>query len=71
MGEVRYTWKGAAERLRRLGEANARANEAWLRSLSVAESIQIFEDLCQGIPEISPSSERDPPPVVLARIWRT
>ena len=68
--KVRYTWDGAAERLARLAKANARADAVWLRSLSVAESVRIFEDLCRGIPEIEPRSDLDPPPVVLSRLWR-
>jgi hypothetical protein len=65
-----YTWDGAALRLERLAEANARADKAWLTGLSTEESIRVFEDLCQGIPEISPVPYRDPPPVVLFPIWR-
>ncbi len=67
---VAYTWDGAARRLERLAKANAQADEAWLAALSTEESIRIFEDLCQGIPEISPAPHRDPPPVVLFPIWR-
>jgi hypothetical protein len=65
-----YTWKGAAVRLGSLAKANAQADAIWLRSLSVEESVLIFEDLCRGIPELSDRSELDPPPVVLRRLWR-
>ncbi len=44
---------------------------AWLRSLTMEESIRIFEDLCSGIPEVIQRADRDPPPVVLFRIWRS
>jgi hypothetical protein len=67
---ITYTWQGAAERLERLAAGNARADQAWLRSLSIGESIAIFEDLCRGIPELSITPELDPPPVALWRIWR-
>jgi hypothetical protein len=66
-----YTWEGAARRLERLAEANARAEAAWLAGLSIEESIRIFEDLCQGIPEVSPAAAPDPRPVVLGPIWRS
>ena len=65
-----YTWKGAREYLRRLGEANARATEAWLVSLTPEESIRIFEDLCRGIPELDVLTDTDGPPPVLCRAWR-
>ena len=68
---VRYTWNGAAALLDRLGKANARADEAWLRSLSIEESALLLEDLCRGIPELDATSELDPPPVVLGREWRS
>ena len=68
---IRYTWKGAAEQLDRLAKANAHADEAWLRSLSIEESARILEDLCRGIPELEVTPELDPPPVVLWRIWRS
>jgi hypothetical protein len=68
---MNYTWEGAAERLQRMAARVARSDEAWLRSLSVEESIRIFEDLCRGIPEIPLRAERAPPPVVLFRIWRS
>jgi len=71
MGERAYTWDGAAERLERMAARIARADEEWLRSLTMEESIRIFEDLCQGIPEVEPRPDRDPPPVVLFRIWRS
>ena len=65
-----YTWRGAAEALERLAEANARADAEWLRSLTIEESARIIEDLCRGIPELgTPPSETDPPPVVLFRMW--
>ena len=65
-----FTWEGAAERFRRLAQANLRATEEWLRQLSVEESIRIFEDLCQGAPERSPSPVPTAPPIALFRIWR-
>jgi hypothetical protein len=65
-----YTWEGSSGFLDRLGKANARADEAWLRSLSAEESALILEDLCRGIPEVTVTSELDPPPVVLWRLWR-
>jgi len=65
-----YTWEGAAAQLDRLAKANASADEAWLRSLSVEESIRVFEDLSPGIPELSVATDLDPPPVVLFRLWR-
>ncbi|MBI4606422.1 MAG: hypothetical protein HY721_31035 [Planctomycetes bacterium] len=68
---VSYTWEGAAARLDRMAKANARADEAWLRSLSMEESARILEDLCRGIPELGVTSELDPPPVVLWRLWRS
>lgn len=68
---VSYEWKGAREMLDRLAKANARADETWLRSLSMEESALILEDLCRGIPELCVSSELDPPPVVLWRLWRS
>jgi len=49
----------------------ARGDKTWLRSLAEEEPARIFEDLCEGIPEIQLRPERDPPPVVLSRIWRT
>jgi hypothetical protein len=64
-----FTWNGAAERLERLALANRRATIERLRSLSEEESIAIFEDLSEGIPEIENES-KSPPPVVLFRIWR-
>jgi hypothetical protein len=67
---ITYTWKGAAEHLDRLAAANARADETWLRGLSMDESARIFEDLSRGIPELSITPELDPPPVVLWPIWR-
>jgi len=67
---ISFTWTGAAEHLDRLAKANARAEEAWLRSLSIEESVRILEDLCRGIPEISINADLDPPPVVLWRMWR-
>ena len=70
-GRVSYTWEGAGPLLERLAKANARADEAWLRSLSMDESARILEDLCRGIPELSVTSELDPPPVVLWRLWRS
>ena len=43
----------------------------WLRSLSVEDSIAIFEDLCAGIPELADQDRAaDPPPPVLASIWK-
>jgi hypothetical protein len=66
-----YTWEGSAASLDRLAKANARADEAWLHSLSLEDSAQILEDLCRGIPELPVSSELDPPPVVLLRMWRS
>ncbi|MBI4585527.1 MAG: hypothetical protein HY717_16050 [Planctomycetes bacterium] len=68
---IDYTWHGAKNRLQRMAKANARADEEWLRSLSMEESIRIFEDLCLGIPELGVTSQRDSPPVVLWRIWRS
>ncbi len=68
---VSYTWTGASDHLDRLAQANARADEAWLRSLSMEESACILEDLCRGIPELKMTAELDPPPVVLWRIWRS
>jgi len=65
-----YTWQGAAERLRRQADANARADAAWLRALTVEESIRIFEALCRGIPELEVVAREDPPPVVLSRLWK-
>ena len=67
---VNYAWKDAATQLDRLAKANARADEAWLRSLSIDESAVILEDLCRGIPELGVTSEWDPPPVVLWPLWR-
>ena len=67
---VHYTWKGAAEALERQAEANARADAAWLRSLTIEDSVRILEDLCRGIPEVgTPHSDTDPPPVILFRMW--
>jgi hypothetical protein len=68
---MKFTWDGAAERLRRTAARIAGADDAWLRSLSLEESIRIFEDLCNGIPEVPVQAQRDPPPVVLFRMWRT
>ena len=68
---VSYSWKGAAEHLDRLAKANARADAAWLRSLSLEESACILEDLCRGIPELGMTTELDPPPVVLWRVWKS
>jgi hypothetical protein len=69
-GRVRYTWEGAPALLERMAKTNARADATWLRSLSLEESVRIFEDLCNGIPEVSVQLELDPPPVVLSRLWR-
>ena len=66
-----FTWEGSANRLDRLARANAHADAAWLRSLSIEESILVFEDLSRGIPELGERVEPDPPPVVLSRLWRT
>jgi hypothetical protein len=63
-----HTWKDAAVRLDRLAKANAQADATWLRSLSVDESVLIFEDLCRGIPEVSRRLDLDPPPVVMSRL---
>ncbi len=68
---VTYTWESAGARLDRLAEANARADETWLRSLSIDDSALILEDLCRGIPELGVTSDLDPPPVVLWRMWRS
>jgi hypothetical protein len=68
--KVSYEWTGARAKLDRLAKANARADETWLRSLSVEESALILEDLCRGIPELDVTSELEPPPVVLWRLWR-
>ena len=68
--KVRYEWKGARAKLDRLAKANARADEMWLRSLSVEDSALILEDLCRGISELGVTSELDPPPVVLWQLWR-
>ncbi len=68
---VSFAWKGVPTMLDRLAKANARADEAWLRSLSMDESALILEDPCRGIPELSVTSELDPPPVVLWRVWRS
>lgn len=68
---ISYEWKGAGARLDRLAKANERADETWLRSLSVEESALILEDLCRGIPELRVIPELDPPPVVLWRLWRS
>ena len=64
-------WEGFEEHYRRIGEANRRATEEYLRSLTVEESIEIFEDLCEGFPELRdrPPLPRDPP-VPLFRIWK-
>jgi hypothetical protein len=35
MAELTYTWDGAAERLERMAAKIARADEEWLRSLTV------------------------------------
>ncbi len=67
---VTFTWEGSAARIDRMGEANRRAEEAWLRSLTIEESVRVFEDLSRGIPELVARSEPDPPPVVLFRLWR-
>jgi hypothetical protein len=68
--KVNYTWRDATEHLDHLAKVNARADEAWLRSLTMDQSVLIFEDLSRGIPEVRATSELDPPPVVLLRIWR-
>lgn len=65
-----FTWDGCAERLQRLGDAN---REAWLerlRALTLEESVQIFEDLSRGIPELDRARPAAPPPVSLLRLWR-
>jgi len=66
-----FTWEGSAARLDRMAKANARADAERLRSLSIEESIRLFEDLSRGIPELSERPELDPPPVVLFRLWKT
>ena len=71
MAEFAYTWNGAAERLKPMAKGIERADEEWLRSLTLEESIRILEDLCQGIPEVELRPDRDPPPVVRFRTWRS
>jgi hypothetical protein len=66
-----FTWKGSAARLDRLAKANAQADGDWLRSLSIEDSVLLFEDLSRGIPELSEHPDLDPPPVVLWRLWRS
>lgn len=50
---VQYTWEGAREAWRRMGEAAEKAHTRWLRSLTIEESVAIFEDLSRGIPELA------------------
>lgn len=68
---IEYTWIDAGARLHRLAKANAEADASWLRSLSIEDAVAIFEDLSRGIPELNERADRDPPPVVLVRIWRS
>lgn len=69
-GHTIYEWEGAARYWERLGAANHKANVEWLRSLDQRASIEIFEDLCSGIPGVDADPSLDPPPVVLFKIWR-
>ena len=64
-----FSWEGFTNALKRLATANGRATADWLRSLTPEESIEIFESLSEGIPEI-PFETSHPPPVPLFRIWR-
>ncbi|MBI4612224.1 MAG: hypothetical protein HY720_01305 [Planctomycetes bacterium] len=65
-----FTWENAAERWRRFGEANERATADGLRSLTLEEGIAIFEELCEGFPELGEVDPPDDPPVVLFKLWR-
>jgi hypothetical protein len=67
---IEFSWEGARESQDRLAAANERAWRAHLASLTTAESIRIFEELCEGIPELD--RERPPlgHPVPLFRLWR-
>lgn len=74
MKELRSTsssWEGAAERFRRLGEANRKATERWLQSLTIEKSIAVFEDLCRGAPELNVERTPQGHPIPLFRLWRT
>ncbi|NUN48808.1 MAG: hypothetical protein HUU15_08285 [Candidatus Brocadiae bacterium] len=64
------SWANASEDWARLDSANRRATKDWLRSLAREESIRLFEELSEGIPEAEWAGAPDEPPVVLFRIWK-
>ncbi|MBI5366665.1 MAG: hypothetical protein HZA54_06485 [Planctomycetes bacterium] len=51
--------------------ANDRAQGEYLRSLTQEESLAVFMELCEGIPELRSYRPPKPPPVVLFRLWRS
>lgn len=70
MDSCEFTWEGAAGRMERMTAANRRATVRWLRSLTIEKSVRIFEDLCEGIPELDSQRLPDAPPVALFKLWR-
>lgn len=65
-------WKGWADRLRRMGEANRTAEEGFLATLSQEEGLRIFEELCAVDWENGEDDENEAAPrrVALARLWK-
>ena len=64
------SWSHAVEHWSRLAEANRKATTKWLQALPLEESLRIFEDLAEGIPELDFERTSTDHPIPLFKIWR-